>query len=434
MIDKTKKKLMIEVTISVLSIVFFIMIGILISIYVSNVKEDKDMIEQIKQYYLNDEQTKQSTDQSDKYKHDNKGKDFPRRPFFYITVNDGEVVSYKRNMPMDIRAEKVDENLPIDPKMLQDHNRYEIDYLAIYDLVEENGGSGTISYDNMYFLYDNIETAEGITYIFLDTTMTHTFFINVLQMGMLISLLTLLYLVFIVRKILDKALDPLELSIENQKRFTSDASHELRTPLTAMRSNLEVLMNYELTKEEQNEWLSNISYEVERMTRLTNDLLTLSRNDTIEKDYDTFYLSDVFDSISLNYKNICDINISGGDFEVYALREELHQLLMIFIDNGLKYNSKENKEIEISAKEDKNDKYFVLTISDNGDGIDNTRFDDIFERFFREDKARTSTSNGFGLGLSIAKNIINDYNGEIKIESELNEGTTFKLTLLKNAE
>ncbi len=128
-----------------------------------------------------------------------------------------------------------------------------------------------------------------------------------------------------------------------------------------------------------------------------------------------------------NFQNKCELNIVGGEFEFYGVREEIQQLLMIFIDNAIKYNSKENKKVYVSVASDKN---CILTITDNGDGINNSKYEDIFERFYREDKARTSNSGGFGLGLSIAKNIINDYDGRIKVQSELGKGTTFKIILV----
>ncbi len=413
---------MIALILAVLSIVLFIMIGFFSSIYYSNTKQDQMAIDEILHFY-----TSRGVETTDNRNIFGKDKKLPMRPYFYLIVEDGEIIDFKKNMPSN--NDMFPKNGEVNKKPLEEMLPIEIDYSKIYELIDGKENSGTIKYEDNYFLYDSAEVDNGRMYVFLDTTLTHSYFKNSIRTGILVLILTFLYILLIGRKILDKALDPLELSIENQKRFTGDASHELRTPLTAMRSNLDILINYDLSKEEQETWLLNISNEVERMTKLTNDLLLLSRNDVIVKEKDDFNLSEIFEKVYLSYQNICEINVRNGDFLVYGNREEMIQLIMIFIDNGIKYNSKENKKIDISAEMDKSHKHFTISISDNGDGIDSSKYDSIFERFYREDKARTSSQNGFGLGLSIAKNIINDYDGKVKIKSEINEGTTFKLIL-----
>ncbi len=430
MVQRVKRQLTIALTLAVLSIVLFIVIGIFGTTYLTNAKQDKEDLAFIMEHY---DETGKITVQpnippsnqppSEQMKKDDfdpkNAIRFPRRQYFYMKVVNGEVVDYKKNMPNDFGGGNGLEGMS---------NSIDLSSKEVTDYLLSFGSEGTINYDDSYFLFDSEVTDDGVVYFFLDTSLTHRFYENTLRMGGLIMVLTLIYVMLISRTILNKALDPLEISIENQKRFTGDASHELRTPLTAIRSNLDILMNYDLTKEEQEEWLQNISNEISRMTTLTNDLLTLSRNDIVVKEKYEFSMSEVFDTLSFNYKNICKFNTEGGDFSVYGAREEILQLLMIFVDNGIKYNSKEDKEITVSAVLDKNEKHFTLSISDNGDGIENDKFDDIFERFYREDKARTSQS-GFGLGLSIAKNIINDYDGKVKVQSEIGVGTIFKVYL-----
>lgn len=420
MFQKTKRKLMIALTMAVISIVVFILIGVSGSIYYANTRDDQKDLDKFVLSYQNGKPDFEppSPDKNNEFKK-NEMKDLPRRAFFYVEENNGIISDTTSNMPFDFKNSNKND-LP--ENMLL----YKPETISnVFEIAKNSGDSGTVKYDDMYFLFRKISEGNINKYYFIDTTMTHAFFKNAVNIGILILLLTLIYISIIGRKILDKALKPLELSIENQKRFTGDASHELRTPLTAMRSNLDVLIDYDLTKEEEQIWLTNISNEIDRMTRLTNDLLMLSRNDTIEKEYQEFYMNDVLDRLYNNYKNLCNIEIEGGDFSVIGVKEEILQLLMIFVDNGIKYNDKEEKNIYVEAV--KTDKSFIITIKDNGNGIEEDKYDEIFERFFREDKARTGSQKGFGLGLSIAKNIIDDYNGKVKVKSTIGEGTTFSI-------
>lgn len=421
MVKNTKKRLIIYITLASISIVLFIMIGIYVSIYLINTSSDLNSLHDIISFHTGDKKPINKNDGPFDFLDGNGHDNSMRRPYFYFILNSGQISSFYMNMPMSYddvsnydNANEILETMGINSEEF---------FKKMY-----SKESGTINIDGTYLLFDSVETTLGQMYVFLDTTQTHNFFFNIIKMGVIILILSLFYIIFISKKILDRALDPLEMSIENQKRFTGDASHELRTPLTSMRSNLDILIEYDLTKEEQSVWLENISSEVTRMTRLTNDLLKLSRNEIIEKEMICFNLSDILDRVYLNYQNICNIDVEGGDFEVYAVKEDIHQLIIIFIDNGIKYNNKDQKNINIKATIDKNKKHFTLTIEDNGNGIENDKFDNIFERFYREDKARTSTQNGFGLGLSIAQNIINDYNGKVEIESEIGKGTKFKIT------
>lgn len=425
MVLKTKKNLMICITLASVSIVLFIVMGIYTSVYISNMNLDKRALNDIIAYNDVLPELKEPINKEHNifgFANKPNSMDSIRRSYFYFIVEDNVITHFYVNMPMMLDSINTTndiytfiENLGISDKDFKD------------EILAKD--SGTIKCENMYLLFQSRETNIGTMYTFLDTTMTHMFFSNIIKMGVLVVILSIFYISFISKKILDRALDPLEMSIENQKRFTGDASHELRTPLTAMRSNLDILISYDLDKKEQDVWLNNISSEIDRMTKLTQDLLTLSRNEIIEKEKSNFYIDDVLDRVNFNYNNICNIKISGGGFDVYGVSEELYQLIVIFVDNAIKYNDKEEKIISIIAEIDKNKKYFNLIIEDNGNGIDVDKFDNIFERFYREDKARTSTQNGFGLGLSIAKNIIDDYKGKVKIKSTIGEGTKFKIML-----
>lgn len=418
---------MIGLSLAVSSIVLFIILGSSIFIYISNTNtdiKDLNMIIAITEgeEVNSDENFDGKPPMFDGFmskKNDPKGA--LRRPMFITIEKDGIPIYYSNSMQQNVKN-KVEQN---------NITNFEDDALqfSMYNKAKNGKESGSVSSEGSYYIYKKVAKDDYLVYYFLDTTMTHVFFKNTLNVGLVIFVLVMVYILFIGKKILNKALAPLEISIENQKRFTGDASHELRTPLMAMRSNVDILIEYEMDKDEQKNWLNNISNEIDRMTKLTNDLLVLSRSDTVIKEYYEFNVSDILSRLQNTFFSLCNIEISGGDFSFVGNSEEILQLLIIFVDNAIKYNDKPKDEKNVYVDAVKKDKNIILTIKDNGIGIDEDKYDDIFERFFREDKVRNGSQNGFGLGLSIAKNIIHNYNGKVSIESKKDVGTTFIITL-----
>lgn len=418
---------MIGLSLAVSSIVLFIIIGSSLFIYITNTRTDKKDLDTIiavseGENIKIDENFDGKPPLFDMFmSNKNQPGGSLRRPMFIAIVKDDVPVYYSNNMPQNFKNKSEQNNI----------SNFENDTLqfSIYNKAKDGKDSGSLSSEGSYFIYKKVYKDDYIVYYFLDTTMTHVFFKNALNVGLVIFVLVMIYIIVIGRKILNKALAPLELSIENQKRFTGDASHELRTPLMAMRSNVDILIEYDMDKDEQKNWLNNISNEIDRMTRLTNDLLVLSRSDTVIKEYYEFNVYDVLCRLQNTFSSFCNIEVDGGDFAFVGNSEEILQLLIIFVDNAIKYNDNPKEEKNVLVFAIKKDKNIILTIKDNGIGIDEDKFEDIFERFFREDKVRNGKQNGFGLGLSIAKNIIDNYNGKVDVESKKGEGTTFRITL-----
>lgn len=232
-----------------------------------------------------------------------------------------------------------------------------------------------------------------------------------------------------------KTLDPIEVMVDEQKRFISDASHELRTPLTALKTEIEVsLRDKSLQLKQAKELLNSNLEEVNKIQTLTNYLLTLSRyqniknNMTFEKVQIANIASDVINKLEffIAQKDIKLIN-KVKDLTFEANPTGISEILTILIDNAIKYSHNKG-EIIISSKSDK--KYITVSVHDLGIGIKASDIPYIFNRFYRASVARDKVQvDGYGLGLSIAKTIIDLHKGKIYVDSQIGEGSTFIVKL-----
>lgn len=235
--------------------------------------------------------------------------------------------------------------------------------------------------------------------------------------------------------IFNSMMDKVEESFQQQKRFVEDASHELRTPLAIIHGHLSLLQRWGKNDQKILEKSLNISIkETNRMIDLTNELLSLSQiTKKLEHCSFTPYPAlETLDEIIENYQllyNDLKINRKSNTNEEIQLaipQEQLRQVLIIIMDNSIKYSG-DKKEISITTSEE-NGKW-KIAIQDNGYGINEEDLPYIFDRFYRVDKARSRNIGGNGLGLSIAKKIIEESNGEIIVESKRGKGTTVILLL-----
>ncbi len=245
-----------------------------------------------------------------------------------------------------------------------------------------------------------------------------------------------LMLVFIASlSITQRALIPIKKAWEKQIEFTADASHELRTPISVIQTNLEAAMDEpNATIQEQMRWLENICYETKRMAKLVDDLLTLSRSAGVQKTLNktTFALDEALFEATLpmmpyaqNEGIIIEHNIEEN-ISFTGDRERLKQLAVILLDNAVKYSTSPGS-ILISAKVLGH--AVKISVRDNGEGIEESQIEKIFDRFYRVDKSRSREKGGSGLGLAIAKWIVEEHNGEIAVTGTPGVGTRFTITL-----
>lgn len=220
-----------------------------------------------------------------------------------------------------------------------------------------------------------------------------------------------------------------------RREFVANVSHELRTPLTTMRSYLEALADGAWRDEEiAPNFLETTRTETERMIRLVNDLLQLSKMDSVDyrlsKEWVDFppFFNRIIDRFELTKnQNVTFIrDISEDDLFVEVDEDKITQVLYNIISNAMKY-SPEGGTITFRTKEE--DDMITISISDEGVGIPKDNLDKIFDRFYRVDKARTRKLGGTGLGLAIAKEMVNAHGGRIWAESVEGKGTTIYFTL-----
>ncbi len=226
----------------------------------------------------------------------------------------------------------------------------------------------------------------------------------------------------------------LEVSFNKIKQFTSDASHELRTPLTILKGETEIALKTEDTVEGLKEVLASNLEEVNRMSRIVNDLLMLSR---IDRGAERFVMEEVNleDIVTEKFEQARTlardkgIEVTLANSTRVAVRGDpvkLRQLILNLLDNAIKYTP-EGGMVTISL--DKANGNAVLVVSDTGIGINKDALPHIFDRFYRVDKARSRDLGGSGLGLSICKAIVTAHNGDIEVTSRQGKGTTFTVTI-----
>lgn len=226
---------------------------------------------------------------------------------------------------------------------------------------------------------------------------------------------------------------PLKEAYEKQKNFVENASHELRTPLTVLQNRLESLFHKpDATILDESETISNSLEEVRNMRILTANLLNLARRDGSLKVLTNDVQPKFFDSLYENYhliaedngKTLITKNLVKRDFQTD--KALLKQLMTIIFDNAIKYTGEDGR-IRITSK--LRDRYLVVTVEDNGIGIPDEDKKKIFDRFYRVDKARTRQNGGFGLGLSLAKQLSESLRGTITVTDAAPKGSIFEIKL-----
>ena len=235
-----------------------------------------------------------------------------------------------------------------------------------------------------------------------------------------------------------RALIPIKKNIEHQQEFLADASHELRTPIAVIQSNLEVLKTCDVeTVESQKEWINNAYGEVRRMHGIVEDLMFLARADSGElpkeiKVIDCAYLirevRERLYALAKEKQITLIANIKADELPIRADENQILQLLIIFLENAIKYSDNET-QIQIIGRIKEN--MVELQVKDQGCGIPEEDQKRIFERFYRVNKERSRKAGGTGLGLSIASYIASENKGNIRVESIENVGTTMTVEFQK---
>jgi len=233
---------------------------------------------------------------------------------------------------------------------------------------------------------------------------------------------------------LNQMIARLEEAFHYIRRFTADASHELRTPLTVLRGELEAMAQQPQLAPEVRETIGSVLEETERLTKIVESLLAISRLDAGEAQMERmqFDLADLVATTTEQMRLLAeDKNISlycdaAREVEVEGDRARLKQVVVNLLDNAIKYTPK-GGSINIRVKATKGSA--VFDVEDNGIGMPAGALPHVFDRFYRIDKARSRQMGGAGLGLSIVKSICTAHGGWVEVESSEGQGSRFRVEL-----
>ncbi|WP_086347641.1 sensor histidine kinase [Candidatus Enterococcus clewellii] len=231
------------------------------------------------------------------------------------------------------------------------------------------------------------------------------------------------------------SMKPIMVSWRKQQEFVENASHELRTPLTIIQAKLEKLFtkpNHTIL--EESETIATSLTEVQRLGQLTNDLLLLARSDSnaIILEKEPININHFLETVVAPYQELAQAENKEltlrlqKDGQAEIDRQKIQQLLVILLDNALKYTN-EKDPLELTSKIDKNE--WIIQVVDYGIGIADEQKKEIFDRFYRGEQSRNRKTGGYGIGLAIAKWIVEAHHGKMAVSDTEPKGTTFTVTL-----
>lgn len=353
----------------------------------------------------------------------------------------------------DVMNDKIGDNNRPKPEMSPE-SRFETRFFAVYldkngETVSANTGSiAAVATDeaigyaedvfksrrNKGFLgvyrYSVSQTDAGSMVLFLDCSRSLDMFYRFLEASLAVSLIGILGVFIIVTLLSKRAIKPIADSYEKQKHFITDAGHELKTPLTVINASTDVL---EMTQGES-EWTKSIRNQVARLTELTNSLVSLARMDEHDNELimTDFSISDAvaeslepFTKVASQQGKTLQMNIQKNiSFE--GNEESIRKLVGILADNAIKYSS-DKGDITVTLKSASRGS--ILQMKNTVDEITKGSHDELFERFYRGDASRSSEVCGYGIGLSIAKAIVNAHKGKIVARSEDEKSLLISLLL-----
>ena len=277
---------------------------------------------------------------------------------------------------------------------------------------------------NHYYAYKLIPTISGYRIGFLDITNNVKVLQSFISSFILVSAASGVVIFIFSKYAADKAIKPIGEAYDMQKQFVLDASHELKTPLTIINANVDLMMKQPLEDHDKN--LSYIKHEGERMSNLVNDLLTLSKLEQTQDElvYSKLKLSQLLEESilpieALIYEKHLSLDVSiEPNLYVKGNDIQLKQVILILMDNAIKYCS-DNGDIIVRLHKDS--KAINLSVENTSETLSDDDLKNVFERFYRVDPSRNKSTGGFGLGLSIAKNIMDVHKGDITMASYNNK-------------
>jgi sensor histidine kinase len=347
------------------------------------------------------------------------------RLFFYVFDDEGRLLNFARA------------SFRIEPFILDEIKNWHLDdqEVQVFTKLNENGSSTRIMMTS-----ESIKTLSGDpkqrVYVGKDVTTIYSGLEKATYALAFLGLFALVIATVVGHMLSGRAMRPIKAAYEKQRQFAADASHELRTPLAVVMASAELLQNDKSIESPfLKQVIEDVHDEVKKMTKLVGDLLTVARSDNraLKLNVSSFDLAGIIEQTARIIQPLAEkkqIEVSCAEMKttkIQADEQKIRQLVLIFVDNAVKYTPEGGKVTVSLAPAERGKVCFV--VSDTGIGISKEDQALIFDRFFRVDKVRSREMGGNGLGLAIAREIINLHKGQIRIESELGKGTTFFVTL-----
>lgn len=343
---------------------------------------------------------------------------FPTVPVFSVEIGeDGQLISVREGPGSTVTWETAQELVDKALSRSKEQGRLSGSTLS-YLYREENG---------RYFL------------AFSDVSVVSSSLRTQLFISILICLLALAVFYVISRFLARLSLQPTEKAWKQQRQFVADASHELKTPLTVILANTGILLEHRSDMAaEQTKWISYIQEEAQRMKALVDDLLFLAKNDSAAPSAHLALvrLSELvtgsllpFESVAFESGVTLSESVSPG-ITILGDADQLRRLIIILIDNAVKYAGKSGSvTVHLELRQDMP----YLTVHNTGVPIPPQHLPHLFDRFYRADPARNRSQGGYGLGLAIAKSIIESHAGAISVSSSQEAGTLFTVSFPKKS-
>ena len=349
------------------------------------------------------------------------------RLFFYVFDGDGRLLNFSR---ASFRIE------PFILDVMQDWNLPEGE-VSVYTKSGENGHVSKIMMTAKHVsgTWNGAKTGQTV-YVGKDVTAMYNGMEKSTYALAIVGVVALLIATAVGHILSGKAMVPLKAAYEKQRQFAADASHELRTPLAVVMASAELLQNDpSIQSPFLKQVIEDVRDEVKKMTKLVSDLLVVARSDNkaLKLKLQKFDLSGLLEQTSRLMQPLADqkhITLNTYNLEkteIQADEQKIRQLILILVDNAVKYTQEEGTVTVSLLKAERGRVKFA--VADTGIGIAPEDQEKIFDRFYRVDKARSREMGGNGLGLAIAQEIVNLHKGSIRIESALGKGTTFIVEL-----
>ncbi len=408
MFSKSRKKIILSIMGSIIILFAVTLSVILLASFREIRQKNLDMLERyVEDYSIDNREKNRNNKDLELEKNHNKNSDYQLSTFYSVAIsNRGSV-------------------LAVDNGNKELYNNDELTQIAkrILDEKKHSGRTSNISYV--------VKDKDGYTLVaFMDNTVSEAGLRTMLRYVLIIGFTSIIGIFLLSLTLSKRIIKPLEENDLKQKQFISDASHELKTPIAIIGTNTELLFR----EIGNNEWLENIKYENERMGVLIKELLDLSHAEDLSISIENINFSRIvlgkilaFESFAFEKGKEFIIDIDE-DVHLIGNQTQLKQLISILLDNAINHSS--GKDIYINLKR-KNNTIELNVINDSNE-ISQEKLNHIFDRFYRVDEVRNSEDSHYGIGLSIAKAIVEKHGAKIGILTKNGKFKIFIKFFIKN--